>query len=47
MVMDEGHKISFGGVWELCQVGGIDEEFWFEESLILIVVFSLIQIWWT
>jgi len=27
-------------------MGGIDEEFWFEKSLIFIVVFSLVRIWW-
>src|SRR6266478_8825011 len=36
MVVDEGHEVSFGGVWELCRVGGVDEEFWFKESLIFI-----------
>ncbi len=46
MVMDESHEVSFGGVRELCYVGSIDEEFWFEESLIFIVVVSLIQVWW-
>ncbi|SRR6266436_5652061 len=42
VVVDESHEVSFGGVWEMHHVGGIDEEFWFEESLILVVIFSLI-----
>ena len=42
MVMDEGHKVPFGGIWDLRYTGGVDKEFGFEESLILIVVVSLI-----
>src|SRR6266436_6657762 len=46
VVMDEGHEVLFGGVWDLRYVGGIDEEFLFKESLIFIIVVSLIRIWW-
>src|SRR6266478_3224116 len=42
MVVDEGHKVSFGGIWELRYVDSINEKFWFEESLIFVVIFSLI-----
>ncbi len=46
VVVDEGHEVPFGGIWDLCYVGGIDKEFRFKEGLILVVVVSLIQIWW-
>ncbi len=46
VVVDEGHEVSFRGVRDLCH-SGIDEEFWFEEGLISIVVISLVQIWRT
>ena len=46
MVMDEGHEVLFGGIWDLRYAGGVDEEFWFEEGLIFIIVVSLVQIWW-
>src|SRR6266478_381300 len=46
MVVDEGHQVSFGGVWNLRYVGGSDEQFWLEESLILIIVFPLVCIQW-
>ena len=44
--MDEGHKIPFRGVWDLC-CGLIDKEVWFEEGLIFVIVGSLIRIRWT
>ena len=40
--MDEGHKVSFGGVWDLRRMSGVDEEFGFEEGLIFIIVVSLV-----
>ena len=43
--MDEGHEVPLGGVWDLCY-GGVDKELWFEEGLIFIIVFSLVQIRW-
>ncbi len=46
VVVDEGHEIPFRGVWKSRYVGSINEKFWFEESLILVVVFPLIRIWW-
>ena len=45
MIMDEGHEVSFRGVWYL-HSSGVYEEFWFEEGLIFIVVVSLIRVWW-
>ncbi len=42
VVMDEGHKVPFGRVWDLCHVSGIDEEFWAKKSLVLVVVLPLI-----
>ena len=27
-------------------MGSVNEEFWFKESLIFVVIFSLIRIWW-
>ncbi len=42
VVVDEGHKVSLGRLGELCYVGSVDEEFWFEEGLILVVVISLV-----
>src|SRR6266403_2939985 len=42
MVVDKGHKVPFGRLRELCHVGGIDEEFWFEEGLVSVVVISLV-----
>ncbi len=44
--MDEGHEVPLGGVWDL-GYGGIDKEFRFEEGLVLVVVISLIRIWWS
>ena len=39
--MNKSHEVSFGGVWDLC-CSSIDEEFWFEEGLVFIVVASLV-----
>src|SRR6266436_9317412 len=41
VVVDEGHEVSFCGVWDLCY-GSVDEEVWFKEGLVLVVVISLI-----
>ena len=43
VVVDEGHEVPFRGVWDLRR-GGVDEEFWFEEGLIPIVVVSLVRV---
>src|SRR6266404_997753 len=45
MIMDEGHEVSFRGVWYL-RSSGVYEEFWFEEGLIFVVVVSLVGIGW-
>ncbi len=44
VVVDEGHEVPFRGIGDLCY-GSINEEFWFKEGLIFIVVVSLIRIW--
>ncbi len=44
VVVDEGHEVFFGGIWDLCY-DSIDKEFWFEKGLIFVVVVSLIQVW--
>ncbi len=41
VVVDEGHEVPFCGVWDLCY-SSVDEEFWFEEGLVFVVVISLI-----
>ncbi len=41
VVVDEGHEVSFRGVRDLGR-DSVDEEFWFEEGLVLVVVVSLI-----
>ena len=46
VIMDEGHEISFRGVWDLC-CSSVDKEFWFEEGLVFVVVVSLIRIGWS
>jgi len=46
VIVDEGHEVSFRGVWDSCS-GGVDEEFWFEEGLVFVVVVSLIRVEWS
>ena len=41
VVMDEGHEVSFRGVWDL-HCDSINKEFRLEEGLILVIVVSLI-----
>ncbi len=46
VIVDEGHKISFRGVRDLC-CSSVDKEFWFEEGLVFVVVVSLIRVGWS
>src|SRR6266403_6203677 len=46
VIVDEGHEISFRGVWDLC-CGSVNKDFWFEEGLVFVVVVSLIRIGWS
>src|SRR6266403_5668572 len=45
VIVDERHQISFRGIWYL-RVGGVYEEFRFEQGLIPVVVISLVGIRW-
>ncbi len=46
VVVDEGHEVSFRGIWDLGR-DSVDKEFWSEEGLVFVVIVSLVQVGWT